>query len=376
MTVKILSMQRVLNYGSFMQAYALKREIESLGRVVRFADFEAGTPRHRGVKVKPITRLDRLKRLPQAVLSPMSILDSRRFRRNLRYMFEHVAWPILGMGRELDLDHCADVFVIGSDEVFNYTQNHRFGYVPAFFGHGVQAERVVAYAASAGYANVDDVEADGMVDEIASGLGRFSHIGVRDNNTFELVRRFSGTEPTMVLDPTLIHDFTEEIRTASTVEIGRPYVLVYAYHGRLDESGDITAVRRLAARRGWLIVSAGFHHRWCDLNLVPAPFELLRLFQGAAAVVTDTFHGSIFATLTQRPFAALLRHASHRGSNANKLTFLLEQLGLESRIAPSVEEVGDVLESVTDFGAVHHRLAPLARTSRAFLAESVDTRRA
>lgn len=53
MDIGILTMHRVMNYGSFMQAYALKRVIEGMGHRVTFRDFLKGEPRHRGTKVAP-----------------------------------------------------------------------------------------------------------------------------------------------------------------------------------------------------------------------------------------------------------------------------------------------------------------------------------
>ena len=40
MEIGILSMQRVVNYGSFLQAYALKQTISALGHTVEFVDIE------------------------------------------------------------------------------------------------------------------------------------------------------------------------------------------------------------------------------------------------------------------------------------------------------------------------------------------------
>lgn len=40
MKVGILSMQRIKNYGSFLQAYGLKKTIESLGHNVEFVDYK------------------------------------------------------------------------------------------------------------------------------------------------------------------------------------------------------------------------------------------------------------------------------------------------------------------------------------------------
>lgn len=40
--VGILSMQRIYNYGSFLQAFGLKSLLESLGCDVQFVDYEPG----------------------------------------------------------------------------------------------------------------------------------------------------------------------------------------------------------------------------------------------------------------------------------------------------------------------------------------------
>ena len=39
-----MSMQRIANYGSFLQAYALKQLIEELGCKVEFVDYHVGAP--------------------------------------------------------------------------------------------------------------------------------------------------------------------------------------------------------------------------------------------------------------------------------------------------------------------------------------------
>ena len=44
MRIGILSMQHVRNYGSFLQAYALKTTLESMGHQCEFVDIEQGAP--------------------------------------------------------------------------------------------------------------------------------------------------------------------------------------------------------------------------------------------------------------------------------------------------------------------------------------------
>ena len=42
--VGIMSMQRIANYGSFLQAYALKQLMEEVGCNVEFVDYHVGAP--------------------------------------------------------------------------------------------------------------------------------------------------------------------------------------------------------------------------------------------------------------------------------------------------------------------------------------------
>jgi hypothetical protein len=365
MKVGILTMHRVINYGSFMQAYALKRSIEALGHTVEFRDFPKGQPRHIGAKVQQPSFRDTLRKIPKKLLHVPSAMAKRDFRRQLHACFRNECWPLLGAPETPNYDLQADAMIIGSDEVFNYTQNHAFGYVPCLFGHGVQASIIASYAASAGYANWTDVENDGMAIELANGLNKFTHLAVRDANTSALVERCIGRIPELVVDPTLIHDFSDETPTTAVVEPG--YLLVYAYEGRMDSENEIQAIRDYAQREGLRVVSAGAFHGWCDENVVVKPFELLRLFADATYVVTDTFHGSIFAMKAQRQFATLIRDESQWGSNSNKVHYLLEQFGMQSRIMFDMSELGIKLQAPAPYVQFDTRLMALQQASKAYL---------
>ena len=127
MLVKILSMHRVVNYGSFMQAYALRRLVESMNAQCVFADFAPGLPRHKGVKVHVDSIFKKMLKLPRFLLNISSQLEKRRFHAKMQAVFKREAWPLLGMTERMDFDYSADLLIVGSDEVFNYTQNHILG---------------------------------------------------------------------------------------------------------------------------------------------------------------------------------------------------------------------------------------------------------
>lgn len=364
-------MQRVVNYGSFMQAYALKKVVEAAGHSVTFCDFNVGEPRHLGEKVKKITIWHKLFNLHKLLYKPASYLKYRFFRRQLNQLYMQYALPYLEVKAEMNLDYSGDLMVIGSDEVFNYTQNHAFGYVSAFFGHGISASSIIAYAASAGYANASDVEADRMENEISSGLAKFDAIGVRDKNTFELVSRYATKTPQYVIDPTLIYDFEQEV-AAVHQPLALGYLLVYAYGGRIDASIDVKKIILFAKTKGLRVVSVGFYNDWCDENIVVKPFELLSVFKHASYVVTDTFHGTIFSIKNNKPFVSIIQTENKWGSNASKVEFLLQQLNLSARIISNADDLATYLDVPIDYAAVNQVLIGLRASSLQFLNNALE----
>ena len=58
MKIGIMSMQRITNYGSFLQSYALKNIIKSLGHKVVFVDYKIGEPVKKDDALKKISMLE------------------------------------------------------------------------------------------------------------------------------------------------------------------------------------------------------------------------------------------------------------------------------------------------------------------------------
>src|SRR6218665_38869 len=136
----------------------------------------------------------------------------------------------------------------------------------------------------------------------------------------------------------------------------------------MESEEEINAIKAFAAKEGLRVVSAGFFHEWCDENVVVTPFELLRVFADASYVVTDTFHGSIFALKAEKKLATLIRDKSQWGSNSNKVRFLLEQFGMGSRILSDMAQLEHVLKDPAPYEEFRTRQAVLRKSSKDYLA--------
>ena len=342
MKVGILSMQQITNFGSFLQAYGLKSILEQLGHETEFINIVPGEqlPQYRIGKFHKVKLM--LRRL--MVRHPLRQLSCtlRLYRR-----FDREFKPELGVRPGVNGNHY-DAVVIGSDEVFNVAQRTWFGYSPQLFGEGLDADKVISYAGCFGATTIDILKELGIDRRIGRSLGEMAAISVRDRNSAEVVKELTGNTPALNVDPVLAYGFDNEIRIP---DIKEDFMIIYTYPGRMNDPAEVEAITRYAREHNLRIVANSIYFDWVDEVITVHPFELLGYFTKAKCVVTDTFHGAVLSIKYNRPFAVFVR-----GMNSNKLSFLLEQFGLSSRITTHPAELGRILDSTPDYVPVNEKI--------------------
>lgn len=356
MKIGILSMQRVRNYGSFLQAYGLKRLLETQGHSARFVDI----PMRQTLQASPSkSRLAKLRLIDRYVFRR---LEFQKKRRQLHQIYAQVQEKYLGLGEmRLTAEGC-DAIVIGSDEVFNCDSSGDWKITPERFGFDPSVKKRISYAASCGYAGVADItSADREI--IAKGLAGLDAVSVRDENTAGFIRHFRQCDVLYHLDPVLIYDFEEELRTELTHRSpSTPYMVVYAYHNRIKSGEEIRAIRSYAKKHGLTLISIGGLQAWCDEYAVLEPFEVLDWFRNAACIVTDTFHGTVMSAKFNKPFAVIVRD-----SNANKLQDLLMRLDLQEHQVREMNRLSAILDREPTYAAFNQTVALEKRRTEEYL---------
>ena len=256
-----------------------------------------------------------------------------------------------------------DVIIVGSDEVWSL----QMGLTPVLFGHGLNCGRLIAYAPSFGQTRHSDIFSRGCLEILREGLSRFHSISVRDTHSQVLVEQLIGRIPAIVCDPALLYDFGKELANCSVDKPDTPYVVVYAYSSDLNEPERIAAIREYARSIGARVFSAGGHHRWCDKQIICDPLALLGWFRNASAIVTDTFHGTIYAALTETPMAIYIR-----STNQNKLSHLVSALQLDNRMVSSSHSLSDILNTSVDFDHLRATIQSLRAFGQRWLSQALD----
>ena len=332
-------MQEVKNYGSFLQAFSLKKNIEALGHTCDFINIMPG----RQLDGYKITRFHKFKLLFRR-LKGLDFVKRFKIIYTFHSRFSKEFLPYLGVRTGVNIRHY-DVVVIGSDEVFNCAQQTWFGFSPQLFGKGLNADKVITYAASFGATTLDILQELGVKDEVAELLKNINSLSVRDENSAEVVKALTGTVPFRHVDPVLIYDYSGLLPLEKREN---EYMIVYTYPGRITDKKEINAIKTYARQHGLRLISIGHYFPWCDDVIVPTPFEVLSYFRDATCIVTDTFHGCIFSIKYNKPFVAIVRNM-----NSNKLLSLLKQFGLETRIAYDISMLQSIMDTRINYQPVN-----------------------
>lgn len=351
-------MQEVKNYGSFLQAFSLKKNIEALGHECCFVNIVPGR---------------QLGDYQQGKFHKLKLLAGRlwgwdfakRFKTIWQFQtrFSNEFLPSLGAKKDSTIGH-QDIVVIGSDEVFNCAQKTWFGFSPQLYGEGLDADKVITYAASFGATTVKKLQKLGLKNEVARMLANnFSQISVRDDNSRQVVMALTGKDPVMNVDPVLIYDYTPLMPKERKKS---DYIIVYTYPGRISDKNEIVAIKAFAQKKGLKLLSIGHYFSWCDDVEVPTPFEVLSYFRDAAYVVTDTFHGSVFSIKHNKQFCTIVREM-----NNQKLTYLLKQFGLEDRIVSDLSQMETIMDRKIDYQLVNEKIANETLRSREYLKKNL-----
>lgn len=335
--IGILSMQRVINYGSFLQAYALKQILLKNGvDEVYFIDIKPGRQLSGFETRKNI--LTMIKNILRVVLSGglFSKLKEKIFYGKLQESLER-NFSLL----ELDKTppNVLDLVIIGSDEVFNCCQKTTWGYTLQLYGKIHEAYKVISYAGSFGHTTYEQLIKFDINREIGNQLKTLLAISVRDQNSYDIVNKITGIKPEIHLDPVLVYGYQEELKDR-TIYYPERYMIVYSYQGRIAKKEEVKEIILFAKSKNLKILSLYCYYDWCDKDIIPDNLlDVLSWFKGAEYVVTDTFHGTIFSVITKRRFCVFVRD-----SNGEKINYLLDQLSLKDRIV--LKECTSLLEAI------------------------------
>lgn len=375
--IGILTFHWADDYGGMLQAYALKRRLELLGREAEFLPYAPVklTGRYWLCPLWAVRDRDGLRYAFQPLIMISNLLQGPRFfarRRRMRAFRRQYLSAASPVRRAEDLSLLPyQTVLVGSDQVWSpdITGDLDDAYVGNIPRRGDC--RLVSYGASLG-GNPLPPEYE---EKFIRHVGGFGAVSLREETSAAYVGRLLNREIRSVLDPVLLLDRPEWERIARDPGGGDAVVL---YTTEPNEA-LVRCARGLSRRLGKPIVSLsrasqlsrdfrlGRPAPGIDVRTGCGPAEFLGYLRNARCVLTNSFHAAAFSVLLEKPFLVF----PHSAKNA-RLSDLLEKLGLSSHLLEtSRPEEAMALWADTDWAPVRARLAAEREASIQFLLENI-----
>ena len=359
MRIGILTFHCAHNYGAVLQAYALQQYLLSNGHKVEIIDYRPD------YLVEPYC----VKLYWWRFLSKNPIECVKRFfgesfyylpMRYIRYYFFNrfiknkflLSKPI----KDNQIPNDYDVYVVGSDQVWNPKITHGFDDVYfARFNFDKGNKQYISYGASMGKSKLSDDEIKYLTDSFKL----FDKISVRESVLVDMLQPITDKNIYHVLDPTLLvnSDFWNNLAVKPFKS--KKYVLVYAItmDSIIMEKAKVIAdclnVEIVEITSG-IVKERGKYQ-------TASPSHFLGAIKNAEYVITTSFHATIFSILFKIPFYVIQMNSSEN----SRASSLLNMLGIKDRILLANEVVS--LNKDIDWSFVEEKLEYYRLFSRKFL---------
>ena len=224
-----------------------------------------------------------------------------------------------------NIDNEYDYFIVGSDQVWNPCQGLDFSKLMLGFA---SPRKRVSYAASI---SVPEIPIDKR-EEFIEGIIGMNCISVREIEGSNLIKKMTGKDATVVIDPTLMistNHWRTIARKPSWLNDNENYLLTY-FLGPYSRN----IIDKIASKRKLKVINM-FGLKNFDASVV-APEEWLYLIDHASLFYTDSFHGTVFSILFNTPFVVMDRQGECKMSS--RIDTLLDMFHLGERRGNNTNE--------------------------------------
>jgi len=373
--VAIVNRTNLKNFGSVLQVYALCEAVKKLGYESEVVWQSGNMSKNWDIRPNKVLKTG-IKLLMHPSLLWSTVKTIIEVRKNVidpekvRLFDEFVAKNFtqsLYSPEEISKVAASDKyckFICGSDQVWATTTLYPD---PMMYLRFAPKEKRVAYAPSLGRDYIPGYNKK----TIRKYINDIDKVSVREETGRDLIKQLTGRDVPVVADPTLLLRSSEWDSLKAGIILPEHYALCYF----LDEPSETVkaAICRYVREHNKKILVLG-HLAEIDLPVenvirpVAGPAEFLFITSNADMVITDSYHGMLFAINYHRNFWSVERNYSQYDQSSRQMT-VLTRLHLEERYVKSGFDFTDV---PIDYNYVQARIDEYVDMSMNYLKTALE----
>ena len=310
----ILTINDDSNLGNRLQNYATQEILKKYKIKVETISNQKGIVGKGYIKKKIKTQIKKV-----IVIRPQikKYNNFVKFNKNIKYSKYHI--DIEHVPQKLGKKY--DYYITGSDQVWNPNFN-RMSDID--FLKFAPKEKRNSFSASFGIREIPDE----LKEYYKNNLLEMQNISVREDRAKEIIKELTGrTDVEVLIDPTMMltaEEWDKVSKKPKNLKENK-YILNY-FLGDLSEKRR-KEIERIANKNNCTVINL------MDKNeplFVSGPSEFLYLIKNAFMICTDSYHGSVFSIIYNKPFVVFNREDDLVNMNS-RLETLLSKFQLQER---------------------------------------------
>ena len=356
------------NYGSVLQAYALSRQLQIMGYNTEFINLR---PQSQKDAYRIIRKTDRgIHRIFRYLLYPVLKRRYDNYERFINSVLPITEKEYISTDELLNANLDYDIYVCGGDQIWNpICQDFETAYYLQFLNKNNEA-RKIAYAPSLGRTEFDLT----ILNNIKNWIKKFDSISVRERQGTEIIQNLTDKKVYTVCDPVILLGKKEWEKILIRPKYKKPYILVYFLENNHGSRNLIDYLKRIT---GYDVV---IFNEYIRDFLKPyhkaysaSPEEFVGLFMNASFIYTNSFHGTAFSTIFEKPFLTAIATDQKNTVNNNdsrKIDYL-KKIGLEDRLYTEGTPAKEFLLSI-DYTEARKKIKRFREDSLRYLEEALN----
>ncbi len=252
-----------------------------------------------------------------------------------------------------------DYFVLGSDTIWNLESRYFKENYKTYFGGNLGNNNVITYAASVGNSKIEMFM---EYDDIPRMLMDLKKVSVRDEESFNIVKKIADIDAEIVCDPTMLISKEEYIEIEQKPKEEKKYIFLYLF-SKLSIKHQEELIN-FAKKNNLKIISGTTNLEYADECIINSPNNFLNYMLYADYVITDTFHGTIFSINLEKDFLVINR-------DKKKVNDAMRRFGLIDKIIDEENNIEDVFKDKIHFDKVKEKLFCFREKSERYLSENL-----
>lgn len=375
--IGILTFHKSINYGSVLQAYALRKTLNNIGYDAEVIDYQPDNYKFLYGLVRKPNTLWRVKYDVVNILHSSFMKNRKKLFAEFREEFLNLSHEKYQFGDDISpINEKYDAVICGSDQIWNpkaKDSDINF-YLPI-----EHKAKKISYAVS-----LNDGFADQYEDkERYKNLIRdFNRLSVREKSAERDLRGFIGDDKDIevVLDPSLLLQKEDYEPICAEKRVDKPYIFLYSVH---HKDSTVRTAKKLSEKFSmpvYFLYTDFDAHKTAVENkefIYPkkdtSPKEFISFIKNAELVITDSFHGTAFSIVFEKKFFSIAKlNENGEKIRDERICGILNRLDIEDRFISEIEADNVSLSDEIDYTTVNKKRDELIKQSLDYLKSAID----